>query len=58
MSKRIFDFFSGEYLRETSDHTAVDDEGNMHIRLGGNMTMDLDSGELHITSGWDDEEDD
>jgi len=58
MSERIFDFFGSEYLRKTSDNTAVDDDGNTYIKLGDNMAMDTDSGELHITSGWDDTQED
>lgn len=58
MSEKIFDFFDSEYLRKTSDNTAVDDDGNTYIKLGDNMDMDMDSGELHITSRWDDEQDD
>ena len=27
------------------------------MRMGDNMAMDMDSGELHIISGWSDDED-
>jgi len=27
------------------------------MRMGDNMAMDMDSGELHIISSWDDEDD-
>lgn len=28
------------------------------MRMGDNMAMDMDSGELHIISSWDNEDDD
>jgi len=35
-----------------------DSDGNMMMRMSENMAMDMDSGELHFTSNWSDEEDD
>ncbi len=35
----------------------IDEDGDFHIRIGDNMSMDLDTGDLHFVSGWDDEED-
>jgi hypothetical protein len=37
---------------------AIDSDGDLLMRMGDNMVMDMDSGELHITSGWSNEEDD
>ena len=34
------------------------DDGNFAHTISGNMAMDMDSGELHIISGWPDDEDD
>ena len=42
MSKHFFDY----------------DDGNMLMRMGDNMATDMDSGELHIISSWDNEDDD
>ena len=41
MGKHFFDFEDGDFAHSISD----------------NMAMDLDSGELHIISGWANEED-
>ena len=41
MSKHFFDFEDGDFAHSISD----------------NMAMDLDSGELHIISGWFNDED-
>ena len=41
MSKHFFDYDDGDFAYTVSD----------------NMAMDMDSGELHIISSWDDEDD-
>ena len=41
MCKHFFDFEDGDFAHSISD----------------NMAMDLDSGELHIISGWSNDED-
>ena len=34
-------------------------DGNMMMRMGDNMAMDMDSGEIHLVFSWsDDDEDD
>ena len=35
-----------------SDNMAIDSDGDLMMRMGDNMAMDMDSGELHIISGW------
>ena len=42
MSKHFFDYDDGAFAYTVSD----------------NMAMDMDSGELHIISSWDNEDDD
>jgi hypothetical protein len=37
---------------------AIDSDGDLLMRMGDNMAMDMDSGELHIISGWPNEDDD
>ena len=60
MSKHFFDYEDGDFAFSISDNMAMDSDGNMMMRMGDNMAMDMDSGELHIISGWknDDNEDD
>jgi len=41
-----------------SDNIAIDSDGDLLIRMGDDMAMDMDSGELHIISGWSNDEDD
>ena len=40
MSKRFFDY----------------DDGDFGMTISDNMAMDMDSGELHFVSSWDDED--
>lgn len=60
MSKHFFDYEDGDFAFSISDNMAMDADGNMMMRMGDNMAIDMDSGELHIISGWknDDNEDD
>ena len=58
MCKSFMDIEDGDLCFSTSDNMAMDSEGHMMMRMGDNMAMDMDSGELHIISGWPDDEDD
>lgn len=58
MGKHFFDFDDGDFVHQISDNMAIDDEGNLMMKIGNNKAMDMDSGELHNVSGWPDEEDD
>lgn len=53
----IFDYDDGDFVFQTSDNMGIDSDGNIHIRMGDNMAMDMETGELHFTSGWDDDDD-
>lgn len=56
----LFDMEDGDFLVKMSDDMLMDSEGNLMRRVEDNMALDLDSGELHLTSGgiWDQFEDD
>ena len=58
MSKHFFDFEDGDFAHSISENMAIDSDGDLLMRMGDNMAMDLDSGELHIISGWHNEDDD
>ena len=36
-----------------SKDMAVDFDGNFSMRMGDNMAMDMDTGEMHFTTSWD-----
>lgn len=58
MVKHFFDYEDGDFAYSISDNMAIDSDGDLLIRMGENMVMDMDSGELHIISGWHNEDDD
>ena len=52
-----FDFNNNSFIFPTSDNTGLDMNGNMHLRVGDNISIDTITGETHINSGWKAEED-
>ena len=36
----------------------IDSDGDLHMRLDDNLSMNMDTGELHFNSGWRNDEDD
>ncbi len=46
------------YLILRRDNMAVDSDGNFMMRMSDNMTMDMDTGDIHFISGWSNMEDD
>lgn len=58
MGKHFFDFEDGDFANSISDNMAIDSDGDLLMRMGDNMAMDMDSGELHIISGFSNDEDD
>ena len=60
MRNPFFDYEEGDFINKTSVNLGIDSDGNLHMRMGDNISMDMDTGELHFNSGWrnDDEDDD
>ena len=58
MSKHFFDFEDCEICHSISDNMAMSSDGDLLLRMSDNMVMDMDSGDLHIISGWSSNEDD
>lgn len=58
MGKHFFDYEDDDFACSISDNIAIDSDGDLLIRKGDDMAMDMDSGELHIISGWSNDEDD
>lgn len=55
--KPIFDYTSGEFIYGGSSGSGFDSDGDMMMRISDNMAMDMDTGELHIVSLWNDDDD-
>ena len=60
MGKHFFDYEDGDFAHTLSDNMAIDSGGDMLMRMGDNIAMDMETGDLHFISGWsnDDDEDD
>lgn len=54
----IFNFTKSEFLFDSGDDMAMDSEGHIYARVSEDCAMDLESGELNFTSGWDNDEQD
>lgn len=57
MCKNIFDYDDGDYAFSISDNMAIDSEGDLLLRMSDNIAMELDSGDIHFTSSWKDDDD-
>ena len=59
MGKHFFDFEDSDFAHSISDNMAIDSEGDLLMRMGDNMAMDMDTGDIHMISSWpnDDDED-
>ena len=52
MSKFFFDFDDDDFAFQVSDNMAMDSDGNLLLRMTDTMALDLDSGDIHLTSLW------
>ena len=58
MSRNFFDYDDGVFAYTISNNIAIDSDGDLLMRMGNNMAMDMETGDLHFISGWSDDEDD
>jgi len=58
MHNPIFDYDDGDLIFQTASNLGIDSDGDMYMRMGDNMSMNMDTGELHLTSSWKDDDDD
>lgn len=52
MGGPVYDFEDGNFIYPTSGGMGFDTEGHMHMRMGDNMSMDMETGDIHFNSGW------
>ena len=38
-----------------SDNVAMDSDGDLMMRMGDHMAMDMDTGDIHMISSWPDD---
>lgn len=54
----IFDYNDGAFLFHVSDNMAMDTNGDMMMRMGEGMAMNMATGEIHFTSMWSNKDED
>ena len=57
MSRNFFDYDDGDFAYTISNNMAIDSDGDLLMRMGDNMAMNMVSGSLHFISGWSDDDD-
>lgn len=57
MSRNFFDYDDGDFAYIISNNMAIDSDGDLLMRMGDNMAMNMVSGDLHFISGWSDDDD-
>ena len=58
MYRNMLDYNDGDMLCQTSDNIAMDMEGHLMSRVSDNMSLYLDTGEIHLISSWSSDEED
>ena len=58
MNRNIFDFEDGDIIFQTSGPTTMDMDGHLMTRMTSDMELDLDTGEFHMTSSWNNKDND
>jgi len=58
MGKPFFDLETGEMGFSISDDMLMSSDGDLLMKMSDSMTMDLDSGELHIINSFGSSTDD
>lgn len=53
MGKHIFDFDDGGLLFTLGDGLAIDQNGNTFMKVSDDFAVNLETNDLHYTSGWD-----
>ncbi|MBQ9238140.1 MAG: hypothetical protein IJ191_02330 [Treponema sp.] len=48
----IFDYSDGDFIMPMNGNLGMDSGSNLHMRMGDNCSMDMESGDLHFTSPW------
>ena len=52
MGTSLFDYSDSDIACSISDNMAINSNGDYLMRMGDDMAMDMQTGELHMTSNW------
>ncbi len=58
MNRNFFDYDDEDFAYTISDNMAIDSDGDLLMRMGDNMALDMVTGDLHFISVWSVDEDD
>ena len=58
MAGGFFDFNDGDYCLSLSDNMGIDSEGHTLLKMSDNMAIDVDTGDMHLISGWSSDDED
>jgi hypothetical protein len=53
----MIDLETGEFIHDMGNGSGIDSNGHFHMRFGSGMSLDTETGETHITSGWKNDDD-
>lgn len=56
MCNRFFDDDDGDFAMSISDSMAIASDGNLMMRTGDHMAMDMDTDDIHMISSWSDDD--
>ena len=56
MCNQFFDYNEGDFVMSISDNMAMDSNGDLMLRMGNHMAMDMDTGDIHVISLWPDDD--
>ena len=54
--KLFFDFDDGDFSMSISDNVAMVSDGDLMLRMGDHMAVDMDTGDIHMISSWPDDD--
>ena len=53
----MIDLETGEFIHDMGNGSGIDSNGHFHMQFGSGMSLDTETGETHLTSGWRDRDD-
>ena len=56
MGNSLFDYSDSDIACSVSDNMAINSKGDYLMRMGDDMAMDMQTGELHMTSNWSEDD--
>ena len=58
MTGSFIDHNDGDFCLQVSDNMAIDSEGHTLLKMSDNMAIDVETGGMHLVSGWSSDDED